>query len=189
MPHEITQYVWLFYIFYILCVSGFFIWFLRKISVPNSSQALSSSETGGEGRFFFWVVLFVLIGHIITISPLVPWQKWRLWESPEVKEVFHISVSNYQFVLPSSPMRVPQGEFVQFILTSGDVTYGFGVFDKKGQMLFQLSVLPGYENKYVWKFDQSGSYDIRSTEYSGPKHSSMFIADALVVTNQSNKKG
>jgi cytochrome c oxidase subunit 2 len=42
-------------------------------------------------------------------------------------------------------------------------------------------VLPGRENRFVWKFDTAGSYDIRSTEYSGPRHSEMFIKDAITV--------
>jgi hypothetical protein len=65
--------------------------------------------------------------------------------------------------------------------TSKDVTYGLGVFRTDGSMVFQMQVLPGYENSMVWEFDAPGSYDIRSTEYSGPEHPHMFVEDAIRV--------
>jgi cytochrome c oxidase subunit 2 len=43
-------------------------------------------------------------------------------------------------------------------------------------------VLPGRENRIVWKFDEPGTYDIRSTEYSGPRHSDMYLQAAIRVT-------
>jgi cytochrome c oxidase subunit 2 len=49
-------------------------------------------------------------------------------------------------------------------------------------MVFQQQVLPGRENHIVWKFDEAGLYDVRSTEYSGPRHSDMYVPDAIHVT-------
>ncbi|GEM_PF-3640347 len=78
--------------------------------------------------------------------------------------------ADYEIRLPSQGIRVKAGEFVEFVATSRDVTYGFGVFRKDGRMVFQMQVVPGYENRIVWKFDKPGLYDVRSTEYSGPRH-------------------
>lgn len=44
-----------------------------------------------------------------------------------------------------------------------------------------MQVLPGHENRILWKFDAPGSYDVRSTEYSGPRHSDMFFPRAIRV--------
>ncbi len=66
--------------------------------------------------------------------------------------------------------------------TSTDVTYGFGVFRPDHTMVFQMQVLPGRENSILWKFDQPGTYDVRSTEYSGPRHSEMYVPNAIRVT-------
>ena len=74
------------------------------------------------------------------------------------------------------------GEYVEFVAVSADVTYGFGVFRPDGTLVFQMQVLPGRENRILWKFDEAGSYDVRSTEYSGPRHSDMHYADAIRVT-------
>jgi cytochrome c oxidase subunit 2 len=62
------------------------------------------------------------------------------------------------------------------------VTYGLGVFRKDGSLVFQEQVLPDRENRILWKFDQVGLYDVRSTEYSGPRHSEMYVPDAIRVT-------
>jgi heme/copper-type cytochrome/quinol oxidase subunit 2 len=48
-------------------------------------------------------------------------------------------------------------------------------------MLFQIQVLPGYSNEIIWIFDETGSYTIRSTEYSGPQHPNMVLFDAIRV--------
>jgi cytochrome c oxidase subunit 2 len=134
-----------------------------------------------EKRYFFVLVMIALTINVITLSPLVPWQSWLYWSTPTPTIVFHISVSNYQFTLPPEGIVIKVGEPVKFVVTSSDVTYGFGVFYKSGRMLFQIQVLPGYSNEIIWIFDEAGSYTIRSTEYSGPQHSSMVIPDAITV--------
>ena len=131
--------------------------------------------------------LFVLIGiflvvNIITLSPLVPWQKWLLWSKHTPDQVVHIEFGNYEIRLPEEGIEVRVGDYVEFVATSTDVTYGLGVFRKDGSMVFQEQVLPGRENRIMWKFDEAGMYDIRSTEYSGPRHSEMYVPDAIRVT-------
>ncbi|HEY76156.1 MAG TPA: hypothetical protein G4O00_08245 [Thermoflexia bacterium] len=126
------------------------------------------------------VVVFLLV-NAITLSPLVPWQRWILWDRPTPQAQFRIEFEDYEIRLPPEGIQVKAGEFVEFIATSKDVTYGFGVFREDGKMLFQMQVVPGYENRIVWRFDEPGTYDIRSTEYSGPRHPEMFVADAIQV--------
>jgi len=127
------------------------------------------------------VVVFVVF-NAITLSPLVPWQKWLLWSHPTPAQTVPVEIADYQFNLPPGGIQVKAGEFVEFVGTSGDVTYGFGVFRPDGSMVFQMQVVPGHQNKIVWKFDTPGTYDVRSTEYSGPRHSEMFVPAAIHVT-------
>jgi cytochrome c oxidase subunit II len=135
-----------------------------------------------ERRWLFVLIGVFLIVNIITLSPLVPWQEWLIWSDPTPSQTFAIEVEDYQFKLPSQGMEAKVGEYVEFAATSLDVTYGFGVFRKDGSIVFQMQVLPGMANRMVWRFDEAGSYDVRSTEYSGPRHSEMFIADAIRVS-------
>jgi cytochrome c oxidase subunit 2 len=127
------------------------------------------------------VVVFVIV-NIITLSPLVPWQSWLLWSHPTPTQTFPIEFANNEIKLPASGIQVKAGEFVQFTATSRDVTYGLGAFRQDGRMVFQMQVIPGYQNQIVWKFDAPGAYDVRSTEYSGPKHPEMFVKNAIQVT-------
>jgi cytochrome c oxidase subunit 2 len=135
-----------------------------------------------EERIWFGVLIVVfLIVNVITLSPLVPWQKWLLWSQPTPTQSVAIEFGNNEIKLPANGIQVRAGEFVEFVATSRDVTYGLGAFRPDGTMVFQMQVIPGYENKIVWKFDAPGVYDVRSTEYSGPRHSEMFIKDAIRV--------
>lgn len=135
-----------------------------------------------EERIWFGVLIVVfLVVNIVTLSPLVPWQQWLLWSSPAPAQRIAVEFANYEIRLPPQGIQVKAGEFVEFVATSRDVTYGFGVFRPDGSMVFQMQVIPGYENKLVWKFDAPGTYDVRSTEYSGPRHSEMFVRNAIQV--------
>ncbi len=135
-----------------------------------------------EERIWFGVLILVfLVFNAVTLSPLVPWQKWLLWSHPTPDKRVSIEIENYEIHLPPEGIEVRVGEFVEFVATSGDVTYGFGVFRLDSTMVFQMQVMPGHENSILWKFDTPGTYDVRSTEYSGPRHPEMFIENAIQV--------
>ncbi len=127
------------------------------------------------------LIVVFLIFNIVTLSPLVPWQSWMLWSRPTPQERFAIEFADYEIRLPPGGITVEVGEAVEFVATSLDVTYGFGVFRPDGTMVFQMQVVPGHENRILWQFDAPGAYDIRSTEYSGPRHPEMFIAGGIQV--------
>ena len=135
-----------------------------------------------ERNWLFFLIAVFLVFNIITLSPLVPWQSWLFWSSPEPERRFFIEYEDYQILMPPEGIEVKVGEYAEFVAVSADVTYGFGVFRQDGSMVFQMQVPPGRESSIVWKFDAPGSYDVRSTEYSGPQHSDMFYADAIRVT-------
>lgn len=135
-----------------------------------------------ERRWLYVLIGVFLVFNAVTLSPLVPWQEWLLWSKPVPDQSVSIEYDDYEIRLPPEGIEVKVGEYVEFVATSGDVTYGFGVFRSDSTMVFQMQVLPGRENRIVWKFDEPGSYDVRSTEYSGPRHSEMYVQDAIRVT-------
>ncbi len=139
-----------------------------------------------DRRERIWLIVLVVVAvavNVVTLTPLVPWQQWLLWSRAEPARTFAVVFEDYQIHFPAQEVQVPVGQFVEFVATSNDVTYGFGVFRQDGTMVFQMQVVPGHENRIVWKFDQVGYYDVRSTEYSGPQHSDMFYRQAIQVVS------
>jgi len=136
-----------------------------------------------ERRWLLILVAVALVFNTVTLSPLVPWQTWLFWSSPTPTSEFRIRVDSSGFHLPAGGIVVKAGEPVKFIVTSEDVTYGFGVFRADGSLVFQIQVLPSYDNWIVWVFDQPGSYTIRSTEYSGPNHPYLVSPNAVRVVS------
>lgn len=182
----VTDSIRMFYGIYFLLVSMFMIWFIFKVK-RKGNGGKEEPESGIDKReigFFAILVTVVIIAHVVTLSNLVPWQKWRLWSDPTPVARFDIEVSDYKFNFPEQPITVDAGQFVEFAVTSKDVTYGFGVFRQDGTLVFQLQVLPGYTNRYVWNFSEPGYYNVRSTEYSGSEHSTMFEQNAIHVKSK-----
>jgi len=189
----VTDSIRLFYGIYFLLVSMFLIWFIFKVR-RKGGGGKEEPESGIDKReigFFAILVTVVIVVHVVTLSNWVPWQKWRLWSNPTPVKQFDIEVGDYKFHFPEKPMIVKTGQFVEFDLTSTDVTYGFGVFRQNGTMVFNLQVIPGYTNRYVWNFSEPGYYDVRSTEYSGSEHSTMFERNAIHVVSKeaANEQG
>jgi cytochrome c oxidase subunit 2 len=135
-----------------------------------------------ERRWLYVLIGVFLVFNVVTLSPLVPWQEWLFWTNPTPDRRVSIEIENYQFKLPPEGIEVKAGEYVEFTAVSTDVTYGFGVFRPDSTLVFQMQVITGFENRILWKFDAPGTYDVRSTEYSGPEHSSMLVKDAIRVT-------
>ena len=129
----------------------------------------------------FLVLVFVLF-NAVTLSPLVPWQSWMVWNRPSPDRVVQAEFADYQISLSAEAREIKVGEYVEFLATSTDVTYGFGIFRQDGRMILQMQVLPGHQNRIMWRFDEPGVFDVRSTEYSGPRHPESFVDDAIVVT-------
>jgi cytochrome c oxidase subunit 2 len=135
-----------------------------------------------ERRWLYFLIAVFLVFNVITLSPIIPWQRWLFWSSPDPVQRFSVEYKDYQIRFPPGGIEAKTGEYVEFVAVSADVTYGFGVFRPDDSMVFQMQVLPGRENTILWRFDAPGSYDVRSTEYSGPRHSEMYYADAIRVT-------
>jgi len=188
----IIQYV--FEIFYLTLI-GVIIVFMslfyaltRKLPRDKGKQERNQVEQAerpkmekSERSWLYFLLAIVLIGNLVTLSPLIPSASYGLWTQSPV-ETITIHVENYHFIMPQNPIILPLGKVIQFIVVSSDVTYGFGVFRKDGTMVFQMQVVPEpYKNTLLWIFDQPGFYDVRSTEYSGPQNPLMFVPNAIQV--------
>jgi len=184
----LIQYV--FEIFY-LCLIGlitifilaFFILTRRpRKETPRAMETVHEGMEKKERNWLYFLLAIVLIGNLVTLSPLIPSTNYALWPQSTPSVTVTIQVDNYHFIMPAQPIKIPVGKVVKFTVLSHDVTYGFGVFRKDGTMVFQLQVIPvPYSNTLLWVFDEPGMYDVRSTEYSGPLNPQMYVPNAILV--------
>jgi cytochrome c oxidase subunit 2 len=136
------------------------------------------------GLFYAFVAVLAVLGfslHLITMQT-IPWVKPDLHRGGvQADKTFEIRVAGHAFQLPAEKIVVKAGETVRFDVSSGDLTYGFGVFRPDNTMVFQMQVVPGHKNDVLWTFIKPGLYSIRSTEYSGPAGIGMVVKDAIEV--------
>jgi cytochrome c oxidase subunit 2 len=190
----LIQYVFeIFYLALIVVIISFTIFFYifsRKAPKKHDS-GLKEEPTETDSRhgmhrternWLYFLLTVVLLGNLVTLSPLIPSANYGLWTQSTPVMTITIQVENYHFIMPQQPIIIPVGKVVEFVVVSYDVTYGFGVFRKDGTMVFQMQVVPEpYKNTLKWVFDQPGFYDVRSTEYSGPQNPSMYVPNAIQV--------
>jgi heme/copper-type cytochrome/quinol oxidase subunit 2 len=189
----LVQYVFeIFYLTLIAVIIAFVVVFYVLSRRPRNANSRSSpspdpseSHPGMERKeknWLYFLVAVVLIGNLVTLSPLIPSVNYGMWTQSTPVETVTIQVENYHFILSQTPIIVPVGKVVEFVVVSHDVTYGFGVFRKDGTMVFQMQVVPEpYRNSLLWVFDEPGFYDVRSTEYSGPQNPLMYVPNAIQV--------
>lgn len=72
-----------------------------------------------------------------------------------------------------TPYEIPVGDTVLFIVRSADVTHGFGVYNSAGSILFQVNVMPGFNNSVMYQFTKTGVYYVRCMEFCGYGHYTM----------------
>jgi cytochrome c oxidase subunit 2 len=146
-------------------------------------------EIDNVGRFEFMpdverqdVVAAGVSLHLLT-RYTIPWKEVDI-RSAQITpdQTFNIQMADHQFKFPSEKLVIKRGQFVRFDVRSADLTYGFGLFRPNNSMLFQMQVVPGHANQIVWRFDEPGTFTVRSTEYSGPEGIDMIKKDAVVVT-------
>ena len=153
-------------------------WFGYKITRTGKDNKVSSAF------FYTFVSLLVVLGvslHFVTYNT-IPWASMDLnRDNITPDKVFDITVENHEFILPSEELVIKVGEKALFDVTSKDLTYGFGLFRQDNSMLFQMQVVPGHRNDILWQFNKPGIYNIRSTEYSGPKGAQMIRENVVKV--------
>ncbi len=160
------------------------------VLVVVGAFAYKVTRPGGNTRvptwfFALWAGLLVVTGVSIhlTTANTIPWVEVDLdRESYTADKSFEITIADHQFQLPSEQLAIGCGDQVEFVVTTDDLTYGFGLFRQNNTMLFQMQVVPGHRNDVLWTFEKNGVYTIRSTEYSGPAGHQMIVPDAVVVT-------
>ena len=187
------------YTIYVFIIIALMLWFARGLVNPEGKPRIVKPAT-----FYSYVGVLIFLGvsiHIFTFNK-IPWveidfKRHTIEQSDKFdksKQLYNIiAVQNKEtgeqkFILPKDKMNekgqvvIECNKYVVFDVVSNDLTYGFGLFRRDGSLVTQMQVVPGDRNDLMWIFHKNGIYNIRSTEYSGPKGGRhMTLKEAVVV--------
>ena len=168
------------YTLYTLAVISLIGWFALGVVNPKGKPRILKAST-----FYAYVGALMTVGmaiHIVTFNK-IPWVEMDFKrDSIKASQVVNITIEDHKFILPSPKIELKCNEYVMFDVVSKDLTYGFGIFRQNSSMVTQMQVVPGSKNDLMWKFNKNGVYNLRSTEYSGPKGAHMFVKNIFEVT-------
>ncbi len=187
---ELLKFHWVAYTIYALFIVSLIAWF--GINLTRKEKIKSIVRIPFYGYIAFLVAAGV--GHHIFTYNAIPWVEEDI-KRHEIKpdKSFEIVVANHKWQLPAKPMVINEGDRVKFHVKSKDLTYGFGLFRDDGTMVFQMQVVPNYDNDLLWTFHECGKFNLTSTEYAGPAqydekgNDLMFVKHAVVVNCKNQK--
>jgi len=144
---------------------------------------------------FYGYIAFLVaggVGHHIFTYNAIPWVSQDITRdtiTPDATYTFEIE--RHKWVNLPPKVTVQCGETIKFDVRSRDLVYGFGLFRQDGTMVTQMQVNPGTDvngildpNDMLWTFNHNGSFDLTSTEYSGPEqYSEDGKKDLMLVKN------
>lgn len=161
----------------LLVVLGYF-YFVLTTRQPAEGEAYYQAV--GRLRAPLFVLMLLVLGTLFAFTiPRVPYPKGQIPAA-----VVHVVSKQFQFALSNQPIRteeefnramgqlvrVPQGQWVEFRVTSLDVNHGFAVYAPSNKLVGQTQAMPGYVNRLFLQLDEPGTYTVLCLEYCGPSH-------------------
>ena len=134
----------------------------RKLEDERTLYTLGERE-----RTWFVVVIALLVALLFATIFFTPYGKSA---GPDA-QVEHVSALQFAWIMKGKPIRA--GTPVEFVVTSRDVNHNFAVYTAGGRFLFQLQVVPGKTQRYVYTFGKPGTYQVLCLEYCGLGHDAM----------------
>ena len=167
----------------IILVISVLITAVASIALYWSTKHPEQSDTHSLAKYEkYWVVLIfiVFIGFLLSTTGLLPYP----YAHSNVTPSMTVDVQGSQFawcvsLAPNfgtscqSAYKIPVGKAVLFEVRSVDVTHGFGVYNSQGAIVFQVQVMPGFNNSILYQFNTPGTYYIRCLEFCGFGHFGM----------------
>lgn len=162
--------------------------FLFVVSRASERVAFEEVTPGGyrirNNLFRLLLIGGVLVAAISLPRAFMPIKAWAYGD-----DVQRIHAVGYQWYWELDQEEVLLGKPVEFLLTSADVTHGFGIYDKDLQLLAQTQVMPGYTNRLNITFDRPGTYQILCLEYCGLAHHDMVGEITVVADGSQHNEG
>ena len=127
---------------------------------------------------YFWGTVLLLIAILFVALSLLPYPHQQ-GATDEVVTVVGVQWDWFMIVganenpdklLGKNEISVPVNKKIKFIVTSGDVTHSFSIYNQSGVLLTQVQAMPQYKNELEYVFTKKGKYTILCLEYCGLAH-------------------
>ena len=150
-----------------VCVIGLALVVFVAWSTRRGRRHLDLERVRHAEHLWFVAVVVLLVAVLAATIAFTPYGR------SAGKDAQFVDVRGQQFawLLPSTPIKA--GRQVEFRLTSSDVNHSFAVYTAGGKLLFQVQVMPGKTQKYVYTFHRPGTYQVLCLEYCGVGHTDM----------------
>lgn len=131
---------------------------------------------------YFWILTISLVVVLFISLRFVPYPQIQNEPEMDVTVVgmqwfWKMSVGDSKETpvafTGSDEIDLPVNKTVRFIVRSGDVNHGFGIYNNDGVLLAQTQAMPQYRNELVYQFKDPGEYEILCLEYCGMPHAFM----------------
>ncbi len=181
---ELLKFHWVAYTIYALLIISVVAWFGYNLGRKEKAKSIVRIP------FYGYIAFLVAggVGHHIFTYNAIPWVSEDIMRHDlKADHEYKIEISKHKWILPQEKMVAKKGEKIRFDVKSDDLTYGFGLFRKDGTLVMQMQVLPKHKNDILWTFNECGSFDLTSTEYSGPGeydesgNDLMLVKDAVTI--------
>lgn len=152
--------------FTIVCAVGIIVLLVVAAST-RGPRTVDLERIRHAERSWFVVAVVILIAILVATIAFTPYGR----SAGKDAQVVDIQAFQFAWVIPSTPIKA--GRQVEFRLTSKDVNHSFGVYTAGGKLLFQVQVMPGKTQRYVYTFHKAGTYQVLCLEYCGVGHADM----------------
>jgi len=183
---ELLSFHWVAYSIYSALIISVIAWFGYNLTRKEKAKSIVRIP------FYSYIAFLVAggVGHHIFTYNTIPWVSQDITRhniTPDALYTFEME--NQKWIgLPKNRIIVECGQTIGFDVHSRDLVYGFGLFRQDGSLVMQMQVNPGTDvngildsNDILWTFNHNGVFDLRSTEYSGPRAYGEHGEDLLLV--------
>jgi cytochrome c oxidase subunit II len=136
-------------------------------STLGGRRQIDAGKLAEREKAWFAIVVVVLVALLFGTIFFTPYGR----SAGAGGQTLDVRAQQFTFSIPRTHLRV--GVPVRFRLTSADVNHGFGVYNAREELLFQVQVMPGKTQDYVYTFGKPGVYHVLCLEYCGVGHDRM----------------
>ena len=162
----------------VIAVLVLFAWVVLRASQRSDYEAIRVRATHLRTVVFWGLVILCTPIIVYSLADLPYPRRDSQSGSAEV-----ITATGHQWRWELSKNQVVAGKPVEFHVSAGDVTHGFGIYDPQLHLVAQTQAMPGYTNVLRHTFKQPGAYKILCLEYCGLAHHGM-MAELTVVASE-----